>query len=344
MVSAVFATVLTACSVIDENLDDCGEEIVTNYDLRLLTNVNIELQTVLDQQSEASLIKALREYLAPIFTDKAHDVDLSFYDTQDDSVSLYRDRHIMDANQQSYTLYLPRRDYMHIAVANVEDNRMAHLDGIQNCHTSRLSQVHSDTVASHKTGLFTARQMIRMKKDVSQDINVHLYMANCAAALILDTSESSASSLSVVSTGFASRFNLADSIYVFDDVPPVVVPERIESGIAGMECLCAVNFPSRMPASTQRTPAASRMVIETEDPSVGQNSDHALWMFRVYVTQPDGKVTLTELGVHQPLQAGQLKIIRAKLRDQGIVAPEDQEVSVSVTLDWKEGNQHQVDV
>ena len=115
---------LLACSSIDEDLSDCGSDYELNYELRLVTNMTTELQTQLTTQTDVNIAQALRTHLQNIFTDFAHDVDLSFYDTQGDSLRLHHDEHIMDANQASYTLYLPMRQYMHLAAANVVNNNV----------------------------------------------------------------------------------------------------------------------------------------------------------------------------------------------------------------------------
>lgn len=331
------AVMVSGCSVIDDDLSDCGEELELDYDLHLVTNMSIELQNELDRKADANLLKALRDYLAPVFTDYAHDLDLSFYDTQGDSAQLHHERHIMDANELSYKLYLPRRYYMHTAVANVEDNKSVSYEGTERCHQASFRQAATDTVVTHKTGLFTARQPMQLSGGASKTFFIHLYMANCAAALVLDTSAASFSGIKVVSTGFASHFNIADSTYVYAANPPIVKTDRIETGSDGQLCFCTVNFPSQ-----ELSAVATRNIIETEAPFVSLDGDRALWQFRVYVTLPDGKVTESILGVRKPLRAGQLKIIRARVYANGGLEPDDQNVGVSVTLDWNEAGHHHV--
>ena len=188
---AVLTAVLTGCSMIDEDLSNCEEQeqeqARLDYELRLVTNLTTELETELSAQTDVDISNALRQFLSSIFTDHAHDVDLSFYDTQGDSLRLQHDQHIMDASQASYTLNLPKREYMHLAVANVLDNQLVDLFDDNRCHTSNLSLTGKDTIPSHTTGLFTARQPMNVLEGVSQQFNVRLYMANCAAALIVDT-------------------------------------------------------------------------------------------------------------------------------------------------------------
>jgi hypothetical protein len=98
-----------------------------------------------------------------------------------------------------------------------------------------------------------------------------------------------------------------------------------------------VNFPSREPADT-------RNVIVTNEPFLAKEGDQVLWQFRAYMTQADGTVTESVLSVYKPLRAGQLKIIRAWVDEQGAVRTQDQTVGVSVTLKWNEGNHHEVEL
>ena len=164
-VGMVFGTVLTGCSLINEDQSDCGEEVAVDYEIRLVTNMSIELTTKLGTDVDACMAAALRRHLSGIFTDHANDIDLSFYDTAGDSARLHHEQHVMDASQQSYTIQLPKRDYMHLALANVRDNQQVTLEGDDRCHQSSLSQAASaDTISPHNTGLFTARQPISVRE------------------------------------------------------------------------------------------------------------------------------------------------------------------------------------
>lgn len=336
----IMATALGGCSMIDEDLSDCGKEAKMDYELELITNLSIELETVLDDDLDKDVAEALREYLKNIFTDHAHDVDLSFYDSQADSSRLHHEQAIMDANQRSYTLYLPMREYMHLAVANLVDNRMVSLTDDNYCHPSKLQQAQGDTITPHTTGLFTARQPIEVLDGVDQTFLVRLYMANCAAALVVDTQGYDVNGMKVIGSGFASRFSICDSAYVFDAGTPVVKADEIVVKGGRQKCFCSVNFPSREPKQT-------RTVIETEEPFIAQEGDEPLWEFRVYVPKPgsnqsrsDSSITETVFRIRKPLHAGELKIIKGFVNEDGSVMTEAPEVGVSVTLDWKPGGEY----
>lgn len=338
MLTAILATVLlSACSLIDDELGGKKTDFKLDYELRLVTNMTTEIRTQLSTQMEVGLAHTLRQHLGGIFTDYAHDVNLSFYDTTGDSLRLQHDQHIMDANQQSYTLYLPMRQYMHLAVANVVNNSVVSLTNDERCHLSRLGMAvgssPADTIDSHTTGLFTARQPVEVLEGVDQTFNVHLYMANCAAALIIDPRGHDISSLKVYTTGFASQFNICDSSYVFADRDPVVRTKMVTSPDDNKVCYYSVNLPSREPMYT-------RSVIETED-FLGEPGREDLWSFSAVMTDNEGKTTKTDLTLKEPLRAGQLKIVTGYVTDDGAIKTDDVTVGVSVSLDWHKGGSYE---
>ena len=309
---------MAGCSVIDDDLSDCnqGEEFKIDYQLRLITNITTELETQLTTITEVGVADALRVHLKDIFSDFAHDIDLSFYDTEGDMTRLHHKRDIIDANQTSYTLTLPMQEYMHLAVANIAENHVVGLSNDENCQTSMLQQTDDSPIASHTTGLFTARLPMEVLSGVSQTFNVKLYMANSAVALVLDTKGHAYSDIKVYATGFAKEFMIEDSTYVFPEKEVLVRADKVETG-NDLLCFCSVNFPSHNPDEV--------------------GADEPLWQLRVYVTMPDGNITETIIDVKEQLKAGELKIIKGELDDEGAVRPYDSTVGVSVTLDWNEG-------
>jgi len=303
-----------------------------DYQLKLVTNMTTELQTQLTTMTELSVANALEMHLKDIFTDFAHDVDLSFYDTEGLFNRLQHDEHIMDANQSSYTLTLPMRKYLHLAVANIAENDVVDLIDDEYSYSSMLQQADgqvtdgSEILPSHTTGLFTARQHMEVLSGVDQTFNVHLYMANCATTLVLDPKGQSFTELKVYATGFANSFNISDSTYVYPDSSPLIKADRVATG-NDLLCFCSVNFPSR-DAVPEVIPAAS---------STRADTNPSLWQFKVYLTKSDGTVTETILAIDEPLKAGDLKVIKGELDDDGSVRPYDSRVGVSVTLDWNNG-------
>lgn len=311
----------TSCSTIDEDMSDCGIEYHINYELQLMTDVKIALQTQLDAQTDAKLSAGLETFLKGIFTDRAHDVNLSFYDIEGDQKLLHQDKHIMDANQASYSIFLPMHEYMHLAVANLEKDAQVELQGDDHCPSSHLVTKKgeaSDTIDSHTTGIFTARKPMEVLEDVDQTFDVTLYMVNSAAVLVIDPQGIDVKDVKVFTTGFATGFNVNDSTYTFAKNPPIVRTTSVATGTDQL-CFCSVNFPSRDKAE----------------------GDEPLWEYRVYVTLADGSVTESILRVNEPLGAGQLKVVQCVLCADGSVTTSNPLVGVSITLEWKQGGTYE---
>ena len=329
----------SSCSMIDDDLGDCGEQARMDYELELITNISTEVKTELNTQGDISLASLLKGYLGGIFSDFAHDVNLLFYGVDDASPLLYHDSHIMNGSESSYTLLIPRQRYMHLAVANVEDDPVVRLEGTENCHTAVLRQVEGDIIDSHNTGIFTGRQFMEMIEGVDQTFNVKMYMCNCSAMLVVDPNGHDISEMNVYTTGFATAFYIADSIYEFKEPLPLIRTKRLEPDENSCVGFVSVNFPSREPSTPQSADTRqTRTVIETTEPFIAQPGDEVLWKFLIYLPQPDGTITETILGIKEPLRAGQLKIVRVRVGDNGAIESEAPEVGASVTLDWKPGN------
>ena len=321
---------MAGCSVIDDDLSDCkddGKQYKMDYQLKLVTNMTTELKTELTTITEISVANALETHLKNIFTDFAHDVDLSFYDTEGEQKRLEHVQDIINANQSSYTLTLPMRRYQHLAVANIKDNNVIDLNFDEDSKSSRLVQTSGEKVASHTTGLFTARQPMEVLENIDQTFNVHLYMANSAATLVINPKGLVYTDMKVYATGFANAFLINDSTYLYSDKPPLIETQKVTTD-NDLLCFCSVNFPSRDEAVSSLARRA------------GESSTPSLWQFKIYLTLPDGKVTETTLDIPDPLKAGDLKVIKGELDTQGSVRPYNSAVGVSVTLDWNNGGEY----
>lgn len=333
------AASLFACSLVDEDMRDCETDYNLDYELRLVTNISTEIHTELNMNTDVYIAQALEAYLKTVFTDYAHDVDLGFYDVvrdeaAGDSLRLHHEAHIMDANQSSYTLYIPIRRYMHLAVANIEDNGLVTLENGGLCHAAKLSQMIRDSIGCHRSGLFTARQQMNIKEGQDQQFNVNLYMANCASSIIIDTTGSGVRDLRVVATGFATEFNICDSTYQFQ-YTPIVKSDKIDLTEPGRLCYVTINFPSRA--------LEVKSTIDSDDPFVSaESAEGSLWRYKVYTRMGDNKVNETVLGVFTPLKPGQFKIIKVKVLPNGAVQPDDPTIGVSITMDWSPGLDHEV--
>ena len=323
----------TGCRLVDEDLSDCAPEFDVDYELMLVTNLQTELETVLDVETDIVVSDALKEHFENVFTDYAHDVDLSFYDTAEPMGRLEHMQEIMDASQTSYALHLPGRDYMHVCVANLSGDTTVALEGDEFCNTARLVQHPSvkDTVDAHTTGIFSARKRLNVLIGTDQTFNVSLYMVNAATSLILDVSDAPGiKDVRVVLTGFADSFSLADSTFHFDS-SPIVRAQRVQTGNANELCFASVHFPSR------GIYPKSKAHIDTDDVFPVDYSEEPLWEWRVYTTLADDSITETRLKVHTPLRAAQFKAVKGRMHQDGGVDTQDQTVGISVTLDWDQG-------
>ena len=343
---AIFAS----CGQIDDDLSACPPtpappsepeaKLDVDYELKLVTNMVTELQTQLNTVTEVEISDALKDHLGNVFKGYAHDVDLSFYDTENGFESLVHVNHIMNDSARSYSIYLPMREYMHLACANTVNNPVVSLDGFENYHSARLQQAMGDTINSHSTGLFTARSEMRVIEGVAQTFEVKLYMANAAAALVVDTTGINIKNFRAYAKGFATSFQLADSLYEYSETSPYVRASKISlSDESNQLAFCTVSFPSPNPngwkmkekEETAVTRAIGEIIPE------GESTGEPLWEYVAYVTLEDGSVTKTTLTIPDPLLAGEFKVIKGRLDTQGIVQPVEGNVGVSFNLKWDEG-------
>ena len=333
LVSASIA-LLSSCSVIDDDLSDCGFEV--DYELKLQTNIQTKIQTQLQTdlalQTNLELTSTLNFHLGTIFRDYADDVDLSFYDVEGDSVRLEHNQHEMNGSEESYTLNIPRRHYLHLATANVKQEQGVDAFDADQCHTACLKQTDSDTIPSHTTGLFTARYDMDIQDSISQTFNVHLYMANSATVLVADTLGSGIRDIKVYATGFATGFNIADSTYIYADKPPVVQANSIDVADNEYACFCTVNFPSR-----------DQLVIPVGAPNraSSDNMVDGLWEYHLYITTASGSVTRSILRSFRPLYAEQVLVVHVKLEPDGTPKTTDAMIGINVTLNWNDGGHYQ---
>lgn len=326
-----------SCNSIDDDLSDCGTDTAVTYDVRLLTNMDDELATVLGEPADAPVATALRSHLTPIFAERAHDLDIAFYQlagaglpspttptaSTTTTAPLYlRERHIIDARQAAYTLYLPLHRYQNLALANLADNSAVALSGADDAATVTLA---SAATTPHTTGLFTARLPMDLSRAEGQHTyHATLYMANSAAALVIDTTGVTTQGITVTVSGLADAFNVNDSTYTYDKHITVSTQE-VKAASGHQACYCTVAFPS-----PDSAPAATRADAT------------AIWTVYAYVDLPNGTTTRNVINVYQPLRAACLKIIKVRMQDDGSFQPVTTEVGVSTSLNWRKGGEYEV--
>lgn len=318
--------IFVGCSLINDDLSVCGADYYLYYEVKLVTDVDVVIDEKLNKVSEQPIADTLRKWLDPIFSGLAHDLDMNFYSV-DERDTLRRQRsEIVDAKEKTYTLYIPRENYMHLALVNTADNDNVSVVGEKHSKTLRVEQRRVDTLAPHPTAVYTARLPMEMKPEGNESFYVHLYMVSSAVALVVDQSAFDNLNMKVVLRGTATGFNVRDSLFTFDN-PSVIRAEKLTD-----QCYATVSLPSPSPA---QSPVAPRRMKQ----------DNSYWQLRTYVTLPDNTITETVLTIDYPLLAGALEIIKVEVHDDGSVVPlENAHVGASVTLDWKEGSSHEVGV
>ena len=330
------AAILSGCSyLVDEDQSDCGGSLGISYRLRLVTNERTELETVLSEVADSPVKDALQAHLSGIFTDIAHDVDLSFYDESGERVLQLNE--IMDKEHFECKPFLPAATILHGCVANVADNGPVTLEGDSEWPHGELVQGSAEGIADpQRTGLFTARKTfeVRALEELHEDVD--LYIVNSATALVLETAGAEGIELlQVYVTGFADSFNVADSSWSFTSTPLVRTTE-LQVAAGTQRCFASVHFPSRDWPGT-------RTVTDSQEPFVSDPAPEPLWEWRIYTRIEDGSVIESLLQISNPLRAGQLKVLKAKLLDNGVVSVTDPTVGVSVTLDWNENGNHEIE-
>lgn len=309
----MMTALLSSC--IDEDMSDCGHNYTINYTVRLRTNMHTEIETELTTEAEKAFGAQLQSALSNVFSDHANDMDLSFFT---DGNLAHHESHDVGASETSFTIYLPVADYRHLALANTGAEPLVNVSGTQQLSTLAIEQQQTDTIASHGVGLFSARLPMLVEDGIDQTFQVDLYMQNCAAALVVDLNGQTPTAMETYINGTAAKFSVSDSTYDFS-----------RAVVVGTKTLRSGNFAGFYAASLP-SPDATRA------------DDSGLWTIDFIVTMADGKTTKNTLVVEEPLYAGNLKIIKARLNADGSVEAISQAVGVHVTLDWKKGGEHEI--
>ena len=331
----LFTLLVQSCKLIDDDLSVCGKDFKLNYQMQLVTNMNMEINEELTALEDTIIKRSLRERMAPVFSDHAHDIDLSFYRKETGERAYYRNE-VIDDNRTSFSFYLPKESYRHLSVANIADAINVNLLDTLTPESASLAYSGDyagvDTLMPQTTGLFSARLDMEVNDSVDQEFEVNLYMVNSAMALVVDTSDVGIQGIKSFVVGSATAFMLNDSSYVFDR-NIVMTTEDLDLSSASL-------VPHYMPTSNNITKSSdSKQMCMTSVlfPSASQPDEQgAYWGINVYVSMPDNTITETKLSMSTSLNAGELKIIKTKLNKSGGVIPvATTEVGATITLDWK---------
>ena len=343
-----------SCSLIDEQLVNCPEDIIVDYHVRLITNKAQEMDLKLGTDKDLPLRMALEDYLRDIFVETARDADLSFYSQSTDERTIHF-HDIWNAAERSYSLQVFNGGYSNIVAANVDENSVVRLAGDESSAASSLAQNAADVVPSHNTGIFTARKLLQVVDDhrLQQHFDVDLFMANDAGGLLLNVDECDFTDVRCEIEGLADGFKLLDSTYTYGShtlvktdlinvaptlrttgpnaepikPDPLPVVQEWDSWSKTPVILCGVGFPSRI------------------DSDKKVDNKPVYWVMHLYVTLENGSVTKSTIYVAEPLYAAHLKLIKGWLLGDGSFSPEppgtlkDMLAGVDVQLDWTPGPQ-----
>ena len=142
--------------------------------------------------------------------------------------------------------------------------------------------------------------------------------------------------ITVQVAGMANAFRIADSTFVYDATEAYIATSQLTVTEGIQQCYAALHFPSK--------DIRTRVVSEPDGFFDAPDSDKAVWLWVVNVPIADGTTTQSVLSVKKPLRAGQLKVLKAFVHDNGVVTVNDPTVGVSVTLDWNEGMNLEIDL
>ena len=228
----------------------------------------------------------------------------------------------MEAGSRSFNFTLTPGKYFHLAAANLEGNGSITLVDREFCGDARFA-ANSETVAPQRSTLLSGRQSLEAFADKDSEFEVPLYPVGSAIALVADTLGSGISSLEAFGKGLSDGFLPRDSVYTFSS-SRVFAMYNLPLDTPGQICLASVVMPSAvLPRSG------------------GEESP--LWAFEARVGLPGGSVTRSELGIAEPLLPGQIRIVKVKIDEKGVLRPADARVGLSVTLDWKPGMTEEIE-
>ena len=302
-------------SCIDEDLSKCGVNYTVSYSVRQPVDLGAEVRAVLSAPAEQGVAADVEAALGGVFAGTVHDLDLPFYDVH---MLEHRQAAVIDAARATMTFYMQKADYRHLPLGNVEGGEPLGIDGADSDLALTLGTAVGDTIPSHAAPVYSGRLDMPLA-DRDEAYRADLYMVNSAVAVVLADAADGIGAVTGIVDGMATGFAVNDSTFSFDRGQATRM-EGMQS--PGYHTLYAVTMPSRDALPT---------------------SADGLWQVKVYVDL-GGKTTENVLHISEPLRAGRVKIIKGVIKDDGSVTTESPEVGVSVTLDWKPGGSHDVEM
>lgn len=320
--------ILTACTLIYDDLSVCRQDVLLTYRLQLHAELSVQLQTELVAEADEPVRQALERWFTPVFEDKDIDVDLRFYSVVTDELSERRQEVLKD-RRTSFTITLPKEDFMHLAVANIGGDKPVQVLDVEQSATMRIELPDQTEVNSLSSMIYTARMPI-IVTDSTGEVHVALYAITGAVALVMQTDKcSDLIGVSGRMSGLASGFAVKDSTFSYDRTPfvsmttvpldaPAGIMHRARTNVSDYACMAGVGMPTQ---------------------------DGEQWQIELTTSLTDNRHTTTTLTVNRSLTAGELHVIKLDMdKDGGLYPVSDTEVGAAVELDWNKGDEHEIEL
>ena len=317
---------LQSCSLIDDDRSDCENSFSINYQLKVVSNINLQLSEQLQVSTGSQTLATLNSYLDPILQPTASAVHLSFFPT-DGSDPVHYDRETAGL-RTAFSLSIPAADYRHIAVIGQEDPSIFIKDNTS-AETTRLTQFLNDTVDSHNHAALAGTLDMNVTNNTNQSWEINLYPVDASVAVVMKKNPNVVRTR-VFLSDLATSFTPNDSTWHWEH-NSLVRTDAVDVTGTDSVAYCGIAFPSRMEAPG------------TIDPDVAA-AKGAVWRVVILSDLPDGTTTRSVLYMTEPLKAGDIRVIRIHVNDDGGVSTSDSNVGASVTLDWKKGGEYNPEI
>lgn len=327
-----------SCTFIDDDRSDCEDTYSLNYELKVVSNINLQLSEQLQVSTGSMTLKALNNYFSPIMQPATSEARLGFFPTDGDA-PIYYSLHT-EGRRTALGISIPADNYRHIAVIGQADPSIFLTDTTM-AATVRLTRFLNDTVDSHNHAILAGTLDMDVLGNVNQSWEVNLYPADASVSVVLKKNPM-VRRTRVFLADLATSFTPNDSTWHWDH-NSLVRTDAIDVPGTDSVAYCGIAFPSRadsqVAAKWGRGITAKNVGKGTESPS-----NDAVWRIIVLNDMPGGSVTRTVLYVRKPLRAGDVRVIRVHVNDDGGVDTGNSNVGASVTLDWKKGGEYNPEI
>lgn len=313
-------------NTIDDDTSDCGYVYRFTYHMHAVNNTSDQIAEQIDDDRDAGLRASLADLFTPLLHPSTYTAHLLF--TQANDGSYQQSLSTMTGDESALSMTLCPTDYRHLAVTGT-DHSGALLADSTDVAAENVTQQQRDTIPAQQQAVLTGRKDFRVAGRGNDVVDVDLYPANAAIAVVA-VEDPSVKDVRVYATDLASSFTISDSTYHFDRSALVRMASTVVAGTTE-KVYHAIVYPSRDSATG------------TIDAGNAQAAG-AVWRIVVLAKAADGTTTHTTLYVQKALSAGQVRVIRIAVGSNGAATVTTAGVGASVTLDWKKGGEYNPDL